>query len=116
MTFLFNFKSVKMECTRHVLENIAPKAREKPAIRSQARAVQIYGNAVMLLKPLSIPRKITLRYVSMQPMIIKLFKCGLDILIYRWFLNLMLTIRKLMARTIPRTEQLARIKYTVRLT
>lgn len=34
-----------MECTLQVLENMAPKAKLKPAIRSQARAVQMYGNA-----------------------------------------------------------------------
>lgn len=86
MTFLFNLTSVNIEWTRHVFENIAPNARLNPAIKSQARAVQTaekieqnnfeysfrflcdnfschlpYGNAAMLLKPLSRPKKITLR-------------------------------------------------------
>lgn len=63
-------------------ENIAPKAKLNPAINNQALAVQIYGNADMLLRPLSSPRNITLRYVSIHPTIIRLFKCGLDILMY----------------------------------
>lgn len=46
-TFLFNLTSVKMEWTRQVLENMAPKARLNPAIRSQALAVQMYGNAAV---------------------------------------------------------------------
>lgn len=41
LTFLLSFTSVKIEWTRHVLENIEPNAKEKPAISSQARAVQI---------------------------------------------------------------------------
>ena len=41
LTFLLSFTSVKIEWTRHVLENIEPKAKEKPAMSSQARAVQI---------------------------------------------------------------------------
>lgn len=61
MTFLFNFTSVNIECTRHVFENMAPKAKLNPAISSHALAVQIYGNAAMLLSPLSNPRNITLR-------------------------------------------------------
>lgn len=36
----------------------------------------------MLLKPLSNPKNITLKYVHIQPNIMRLFKCGLDILIY----------------------------------
>lgn len=36
-----------MEWTRQVLENIAPNARLNPAIRSQALAVQMYGNAAV---------------------------------------------------------------------
>lgn len=36
-----------MECTLHVFENMAPKARLNPAIRSQALAVQMYGNAAV---------------------------------------------------------------------
>lgn len=39
MTFLFSLTSVKMEWTRQVFENIAPKAKLKPAINSHARAV-----------------------------------------------------------------------------
>lgn len=34
-----------MECTLQVLENIAPKAKLKPAINNQALAVQMYGKA-----------------------------------------------------------------------
>ena len=41
LTFLLSFTSVKIEWTRHVLENIEPNASEKPAMSSQARAVQI---------------------------------------------------------------------------
>lgn len=47
LTFLFNLTSVKIECTLQVLENIAPKARLNPAMRSQALAVQMYGNAAV---------------------------------------------------------------------
>lgn len=82
LTFLLSFTSVKIEWTRHVLENIEPNAKEKPAISSQARAVQIYGNASTLVSVESRPRKMTLLYVSMQPMMIRLFRYGLDILMY----------------------------------
>jgi hypothetical protein len=41
LTCLLGFTSVKIEWTRHVLENIEPNANEKPAMSSQARAVQI---------------------------------------------------------------------------
>lgn len=41
LTFLLSFTSVKIEWTRQVLENIEPNAKEKPAMSSQARAVQI---------------------------------------------------------------------------
>lgn len=34
-----------MECTLQVLLNIDPKAKENPAIRVQALAVQMYGKA-----------------------------------------------------------------------
>lgn len=40
MTFLLSLTSVNMEWTRQVLENIAPKAKLNPAMRSHARAVQ----------------------------------------------------------------------------
>lgn len=36
----------------------------------------------MLLRLESRPRKMTLKYVSMQPTMIRLFKCGDDIFIY----------------------------------
>lgn len=39
-----------MEWTLQVLENIAPNARLNPAIKSQARAVQMYGNAAVDVK------------------------------------------------------------------
>lgn len=71
-----------MECTLQVLENIDPKARENPAIKSQALAVQIYGNAVTLDSCESKPKNMTLLYVSIQPIIIKLFRCGEDIFMY----------------------------------
>lgn len=48
MTFLFNLTSVKMEWTRQVLLNIAPKAKENPAIKVQARAVHMYGKASII--------------------------------------------------------------------
>lgn len=59
-TFLLSFTSVNMECTRHVFENMEPKANEKPAINSHALAVQMYGNAATLDNCESSPRKITL--------------------------------------------------------
>lgn len=60
VTFLLSFTSVNMECTRHVFENMEPKANEKPAISSHALAVQMYGNAATLDNCESSPRKITL--------------------------------------------------------
>ena len=71
-----------MECTRHVFENIEPNASEKPAMSNQALAVQMYGKASMLVSVESRPKKITLLYVSMQPIIMRLFRYGLDILMY----------------------------------
>lgn len=59
-TFLLSFTSVNMEWTRHVFENMEPKANEKPAISSHALAVQMYGNAATLDNCESSPRKITL--------------------------------------------------------
>lgn len=75
---------VKIECTLNVLLNIEPKAKVKPAIRTQARALQIYGKLYSLVRPESSPNIITLVYVSMHPMIIRLFRYGLDILMYLW--------------------------------
>lgn len=82
LTFLLIVMSVKMECTRQVLENIAPNANEKPAMSSQARAAQMYGNMFTLVIWLFRPRNTTLLYVNMAPMMIKLFRCGLDIFMY----------------------------------
>lgn len=124
ITFLFNLTSVNIEWTRQVFENIAPNARLNPAIKSHARAVQtinedeiyiiscekkifvyfvLYGNAAMLLRPLSNPRNMTLKYVNMHPIMIRLFKCGLDILIYlKWIqFTLVLTFpKKIYIRTV----------------
>ena len=88
-TFLFNLTSVKIECTLQVLENMAPNAKENPAISNHALAVQMYGNAVSLDNCESRPRKMTLLYVSIQPIIMRLFKCGDDILMYLFFLKKM---------------------------
>lgn len=63
---------MKIECTLQVLLNIAPKASEKPAIKVQTLAVQIYGNASILDRPESNPKKIILVYVKIHPMMIKL--------------------------------------------
>lgn len=71
-----------MECTRQVLENIEPKANENPDIKNHALAVQMYGNAVTLDNCESKPRNMTLLYVIMQPIIMRLFKCGDDIFMY----------------------------------
>lgn len=49
-----------MEWTRHVLENMEPKASVKPAIRVHIRAVQMEGNAVALVKCESSPSRMTL--------------------------------------------------------
>lgn len=43
---------------------------------------QMYGKLDSLVKPLSNPSRITLVYVNMHPMIMRLFKYGLDIFIY----------------------------------
>ena len=63
-----------MEWTRQVFENIEPKARVNPAISVQMRAVQMTGSALSLVRCESSPSRITLVYVSRQPMIIVLFK------------------------------------------
>ena len=63
-----------MEWTRHVLENMEPKASVKPAINVQMRAVQMTGSAASLVKCESRPSRMTLVYVSRQPMMIVLFR------------------------------------------
>jgi len=82
LTFLLMVMSVKMECTLQVFENIAPNANENPAISNHARAAHMYGNMFILVIRLLRPRNMTLLYVNIAPMIIKLFKCGLDIFMY----------------------------------
>lgn len=59
-----------------------PKASVNPAISVQIRAVQMYGSAASLVRRESRPNKMTLVYVSRHPMMIILFKYGLDILMY----------------------------------
>lgn len=60
MTLLCSFILVKMEWTRNVLLNMEPKASVKPAMRTQALALQIYGKLYSLVRPESKPRMITL--------------------------------------------------------
>lgn len=85
LAFLLSWTSVKMEWTRHVLENIEPKARVNPAIRTQALDAQIMGKLLSLASPESSPSRITDVYVKMHPMMIKLFRYGEDILMYlKW--------------------------------
>lgn len=81
-TFLLMVISVKMECTRQVFENMAPNAKENPAINNHARAAHMYGNILTLVIRLLRPRNMTLVYVNMAPMMIRLFRCGLDIFMY----------------------------------
>lgn len=65
---------MNMECTLHVFENIAPNAKEKPAISNHARAAQMYGNVWMLVRLESSPRNMTLVYVNIQPIMIRLLR------------------------------------------
>lgn len=81
MTFLLSWTLVKIECTLQVLLNIDPKLRVNPDIKIQALAVQMYGNASILVKWESKPSKMTEMYVKIHPIIIRLFMFGDDILI-----------------------------------
>lgn len=80
-------------------ENEGKRLNSKNRINYFLCSMLPYGNAATLLKPLSKPRKMTLRYVHMQPTMIKLFRWGLDILIY-----LLLTTRKMLNESKSRME------------
>ena len=51
---------MKIEWTRHVLENIEPKERVKPAMRTHALTVQMYLKAGSEVREESRPRMMTL--------------------------------------------------------
>lgn len=63
----------------------------------------------ILESPESNPKNMMLVYVSIHPMMIKLLSCGLDILMYRWFLYLMLNPRKTDAMIMPQTAKDAKM-------
>ena len=63
-----------MECTRHVLENMEPKARVNPAMRTQVFAAHTTGNDSSEVRLESRPSRITEVYVRMQPMMMRLLR------------------------------------------